>query len=178
MHGVLGTKPGASLVLGLLATSYMSSDTFQSPRGAVLPPPSPSPRPHHPPLGTRPPQSCHLQAGPAETSRAAAWGEGGPRPAGVLAGARGGQAAEPGLQQPRSPAGFQGSAPLRLCLEARLPSKPRQDRAGGGAPKPTRPRRRGIRLQMLKSGCARAVLHGVQGAASGGGRSPGSGRTL
>lgn len=28
----------------------------------MLPPPPPTPRPHHPPVGTHPPQSCHLQA--------------------------------------------------------------------------------------------------------------------
>lgn len=41
----------------------MSSYTLGGREGAVLPPPSPCLRPHHPPLGTGPPQSGHLRAG-------------------------------------------------------------------------------------------------------------------
>lgn len=169
----------------------MARDTSQRPRRGCTPSSLP-PEAHHPPLGTDPPQSCHLQA--AETGRAAASREVGSRQARVPAGGRrAGWASSfevgatltcqlPGahrpwqacaLRQAPLPSTWQTCSPrlLWLCLEAPAPGDALSPALRG----PAQPgRRRVCSLRMAKLGCMSGRCHNCwgQGAPSGADVSP------
>lgn len=119
MPRALDTKPGTWTCSFLYLLLSYASDTFQDPRRGCTPSSLIPPKPHHPPLGTGPPQSCHFQAGRdgqgcslERSGFRAGYGPWQPsRQAGGWA-----SSFKVGLQEPCSPASFQGATVPGRCV--------------------------------------------------------------